>query len=223
MTTNVQDVLQLSVDTLKSLLWQYNEAETLESLMTQKQAWYDENWGQFWFDWYVDVFNIKTANSFGLSVWAIILNFPLVISNEEIQAKPTFGFGALNQNFNNGNFNTTPGSSVTLTTEQARIVLWLRAYQITSSGAIPEINQFLKYLFEEQLGLGVVYAFDNLDMTMTYIFKFEPPQALRYVLENLDILPRPSGVELDVLYDPQPGWGFGVNNLNFNNGNFFGS
>ncbi len=206
-----------------ALLWQYNEAETLESLILQKQEWYDENDGLFWFEWFVRVFDIETADAFGLTVWSIILNFPLTVTDGDVVVKPTWGFGTLNENFNNGNFNNTPGNSISLNVDQARLVLWLRGYQITSSGAIPEINRFLKYLFQEKLGIGSVYAFDNLDMTMTYTFQFEPDQSLRFVFENFDILPRPAGVDINILYEPVPGWGFGVNNLNFNNGNFFGS
>lgn len=221
---NIQDLEGiLQNESTKALLWQYNEAKTLESLLQQKEDWYNEFNEDFWNNWIADVFDIETANAFGLTVWSIILNLPLTIGDGEVAQKPTWGFGSLNQNFNNGNFNNVPGNTVNLNTEQARVVLWLRGYQITSSGAIPEINKFLKYLFMDKLQLGKVYAFDNLDMTMSYIFNFEPDQALRFALENLDILPRPSGVEINIQYDPVPGWGFGPFNLNYNNGNFFGS
>jgi len=218
--TDIQE-LDASVELTKALLWQYNNAENLEGLITKKQEWYNENNNEFWDDWLRDVFDLRTANSFGLSVWSIILNLPIAVTQDPSPPKPTWGFGVNNENFNSGNFTNLNSTVVNLTLEQARLVLRLRYFQLVTSGRIPEINNFIRPLFEEQF--GVVFAYDNLDMTMTYIFKFDPPQQLRFVLENYDILPRPSGVLLNLLYDPQPGWGFGPLNLNFGNGNFFGS
>ena len=65
--SKIQD-FTFSANLLESLLWQYNEAETLQSILQQKQDWYDLNFSQFWDDWYNDVFNLQTANNFGLSV-----------------------------------------------------------------------------------------------------------------------------------------------------------
>ena len=68
-----------SVDLLKAILWQYNESPNLLSLVTQKQEWYTQNQSEFWSDWYTNVFNLQTANLFGLAVWSIILNVPLYV------------------------------------------------------------------------------------------------------------------------------------------------
>ena len=219
--TDIQNFDEEAINLDRALLWQYNEAQTLEALVISKKAWYEENGSQFWISWYSDVFDLRTANDFGLSVWSIILKLPLSVTDEPTGAQPSWGFGALNQNFGNGNFGSLGGNSVELTTEQARLVLLLRAYQITSSGRIPEINKFFKYLFQELLGMGVAYAYDNLNMTISYNFQFDLPQKIRYVFDNFDILPRPSGVGISAIdVNPVPSWGFGIHNHNFNNGNF---
>ena len=197
--TTIQDIAGLSINATRSLLWQYNEAASLESLITSKQSWYDENWQGFWDDWYTDVFDIQTANAFGLTVWSIILNFPLNISND-MGNDVGWGFGANNFNFSNGNFAVVDANAIVLSLEEARLVLWLRAYNITSNGVIPNINAFLNFLFTETLAVGSVFARDDYGMEMTYIFDYTPTSSVKFVFANLDILPRPAAVSLDIIY-----------------------
>lgn len=207
-----------SVNLLKALLWQYNDAVNLQSILESKQDWYKINQSEFWQNWFDDVFNLDTATEFGLSVWAIILNVPIiVIVGESIPTKPTYGFGSFNQNFENGNFSRSAGGAVSLNREQARIVLKLRYYQITTRGTVTNINLFLKNVFADY---GRVYIRDNLDMTITYVFTFQPSSQLQFVLEKYDILPRPAGVESDNIVEISEFWGFSSTDETFDNGNF---
>lgn len=82
-----------SIDLLQAILWQYNDAAKLQSLLEQKQTWYDEQYSEFWEDWYRDVFDLRTANDFGLSVWAILLNIPLTITTNLSPSANIWGFG----------------------------------------------------------------------------------------------------------------------------------
>jgi len=101
-----------SVDLLRALLWQHNKAERLESLLRQKQAWYDANQSGFWTDWIADVFDLRTANDFGLAVWAVILDIPLVVaSSVDPDDKPIWGFGQYRENFNKGMLASSSGCS----------------------------------------------------------------------------------------------------------------
>jgi hypothetical protein len=211
--------LDFSVDLLRNLLWQYNDATRLQRLLELKQAWYDENQTKFWTDWVHDVFDLATANDFGLSVWAIILNVPLVVTPPPNGNKPIWGFGTGNTrvNFNNGNFAAT-SSSFGLTTAQKRLVLRLRYFQLVTRGAAPEINAFMAYLFSDQ---GTVYVADTGGMKARYVFSFPPNSALELVLRSYDLLPRPAGVGADfVVIGESDGWGFGRYRTNFTNGNF---
>lgn len=180
------------VNVLAAMLWQYNAAPHLLSLFTQKQEWYDENQSEFWTDWETDVFDLQTANQFGLSLWAIILDIPIIVVVTPPSNVVGFGWNSLHKNFTHGNFRATNGSQQ-LTVEQARTVLRMRYFQITSRGTIPEINRFMNILFGD---LGTVYVVDNYDMTLTYTFTFPIPSALSYIFENYDILPRPAGVSV---------------------------
>lgn len=208
-----------SVDVLQALLWQYNDAENLQAILQAKQDWYDLNHKQFWIDWYNNVFNLATATDFGLSVWSYILNLPLSFDTPpDPTDKPTFGFGMFNQNFENGNFTSTSGTTTILTTDQKRIVLQLRYFQLVTSCTIPEVNRFLKYLFGNQ---GQAYLLDGNDMTQTYVFKFAIDPNLLQVIETLDLLPRPAGVESRIVIASEVPFGFGVFNENFYNSNFY--
>lgn len=207
-----------SVDLLKALLWQHDNAEKLKALVAAKQAWYQDNQCDFWESWYRDVFNLETANEFGLSVWSRILGLPLQVKIDGDKAKDAFGFGANHQNFGNGNFARAVDGEQSLSLEQSRLVLKMRYFQLVSRGSIPEINEWLSALFVDR---GNVFVVDQGDMTYaTYFFSFAPDSQLRFVLEKYDLLPRPAGVGVRYLVQVKDSFGFGPNHLNFNNGSF---
>lgn len=207
-----------SVDLLRAILWQYNNATRLQSLLTAKQNWQNENYTGFWEDWVRDVFDLRTANDFGLQVWAVILDIPLVVTaGTDDPDKPIWGFDVYRENFNNGNFVGIQGSR--LTTDQKRLVLQLRYFQLVNTGAVPEINAFLKYIFADQ---GSAYVVDGYDMNARYVFTFPVSSELEQVLTQFDLLPRPAAVKIDfVIIGEADGWGFGRYHENFNNGNFY--
>jgi Protein of unknown function (DUF2612) len=102
---NIQN-FDYSVDLLQSILWQYDKATHLLSLLNQKQTWYDINQTEFWQDWFNYVFYLANPNLttnplkedlalFGLSVWGVILEIPIYVNNvPESSTKPIFGFNA---------------------------------------------------------------------------------------------------------------------------------
>ena len=233
-----------SVNILKSILWQYNKATNLISLLTQKQEWYTENQTDFWESWYTNVFNLQTANLFGLAVWSIILNVPLYVPYiPEPTDKPVFGFNDNSlypilentyTNFFGGNFSER-GDVITLTLEQQRFLLRLRYYQLVTRGEVWDINKFLNYLVgSSNIGFtGQLYALDALDMSMRYVITNDTfPIVLLDVLLRLDILPRPAAVLISEVYiDTTVTWGFNAFDpayptyenqyQNFGAGNFF--
>lgn len=205
-----------SVNLLRAILWQYNDASKLQQLLAAEQAFYTVHQKEFWDRWLVDVFDLRTANDFGLTVWSIILGQPLFI-NKAPDDKETWGFGPFHVNFNRGNFSSGDGITYRLNTESARILLRLRYYQLTGSGTVPQINRILADVFK---GYGSAYLLDNLDMTQTYIFTFALPSDLLFLFKNFDILPRPAGVGSDYEVIVNESWGFDEYHENFDNGNF---
>lgn len=228
---NIQ-LLDYSIDLLQAILWQYNDAANLQSILSQKQSWYEKNQTEFWQNWFNDVFNLDTANEFGLTVWSIILNLPLQIGlPPDPIDKPLFGFGSETMtpntyvNFNNGNF-ATAGSSFQLTTEEKRLVLKLRYFQLISNSSIPQINQFLNTIFSAYP--GQVYVIDGLKMFIRVVFTFDPGDRLIFILKKYDLIPRGAGVGIEYVVDVGSIFGFGSETatpngyVNFNNGNFLG-
>lgn len=207
-----------SIDLMRAILWQYDGAEKLKAIIRADNEWLNENQAQFWSDWYRDVFNLDTANEFGMSVWARILNIPLGFGVPSSVSKAAFGFGVNHQNFENGNFARKGEAELSLTLEQKRLVLKLRYRQLTTRPTAIRINEMLAELFADQ---GKVFVHDPLDMTYAvYFFGFEPSSSLRLVLEQFDLLPRPAAVGVEWQVQVRPSFGFGVNHLNFENGNF---
>jgi hypothetical protein len=222
-----------SVNVLEALLWQYNDASNLQALLADKQAWYQTNQTEFWENWYTNVFNLITANLFGLSVWAYILNLPLFVTqNDQPNDAPIFGFNAYDpayptlintyMNFGNGNF-LNESNAPTLTIEEQRFILRLAYYKYVSNGCTFSINQFLNYLFKtsgEPFNTGTGYALDNLNMSMTYLFTIDLSLELQTVLYQYDLLPRPAGVLIIGYVDTSTVFGFGIYNQNFSYSNF---
>lgn len=91
MSASIED-FEFSIDMLSALIWRNNEASAIQSLLQSKLAWYDQNHEKFWDDWCTNVFNLDTANAFGLSVWAQILGIPLQLI-VAANPGPQFGFG----------------------------------------------------------------------------------------------------------------------------------
>lgn len=191
MTDTIAD-FDSSVDLVRALLWQHDNATALRSLIESKQDWYNVNQATFWANWYRDVFNIDTANDFGLAVWGRILNVGLGLQVDSTIGIPHFGFGIYHRNFNNGNFARATSGEQALSTDQKRLIIRLRYYQLVSRGTVVEINEAMARIFGD---LGQVFVRDPLDMSkITYVFKFEPSSRVRLILDRMNLLPRPSGI-----------------------------
>jgi hypothetical protein len=187
-----------SVNLLRVILWQYDKAENLKAWLQFKQDFADSNHTDFFENWFNDVFNLETANAFGLAVWAIILEVPLLVNLPPVSVtKIGWGFGEFRENFNNGNFNTlVQNGAQLLTLDQRRIALKMRYQQLTTRGTVPEINRILIDAFGD---LGTVYVRDNNDMTTDYIFEFPIPPWVTFIFEELDVFPTPSAVEANLV------------------------
>ncbi len=220
MTERIQP-LDFFTDLSLALLWQYDRAARLKSLVASKQGWYDAQHSGFWSDWIRDVFDLRTANDFGLTVWAQILNLPLLAFAPASGDREVFGFGDYNLNFENGNFGRDVDAALSLSTEQRRLALRLRYFQLVTRGTVPEVNAFLAVLFGDE---GSVYVLDDLNMEYaTYVFAFLPDPSVTFVLEQFDLLPRPAGVGVRILINPADRFGFDPYYLNFENSNYGGA
>lgn len=210
--------LDFSVNVLRALLWQYNAAENLQGILQAKQDWYDENQTAFWSDWITNVFDLRTANDFGLTVWSILLGVPLSITlAPDYLDKRVFGYGQYHKNFASSNYGNKTQTEVVLTQAQKRIVIQLRYYQLVSRGTVPQTNKFLASVFSD---FGPAYVLDGLNMEIDYTFGFSLPAQLQFVLTHYDILPRPAGVGVSYRVITRDTFGYGPFHKNYTRGNF---
>lgn len=157
------------IDLEKSILWQYDKATKLNSLITQKQSWYKTNVTDFITNYFNNIFNLKTANNFGLAIWGKILNFPRQITKRD-------------------------NTILELSTEQYRFLLKAQILKFKMKCTIPEINRYLRIIFNESNNNNV-YVVDNHNMTIRYVI--EPnsmSDEIKDLIENYDFLPCPVGV-----------------------------
>lgn len=209
-----KEQFDFTVDVTKTLIWQYNDATKLQAIIENKQAWLNANLRDFWANWYRDVFDLRTANDFGLQVWAAIFGMKFTLKEDV----PTliFGFsGSGGQNFNHGVF--YPVQTEVLTTEQKRLILRLRYRQLTSNATIDEVQRALSNI------LPGAIAVDNLDMSLLLTYPTMPDALTLYILDNYDVIPRPNSVQINRRFGYSQWLGFaGSGSGNFNN-SYFGA
>lgn len=150
------------------ILWQYLDAERLKGIVSDQQAFMDDNVEKFFDDFNKDVLNIETANTFGLGVWGALLQVP----------RPVY---------------TVDGHQVTFTDTQYRLLLRARIYLLTFDGSAKALNEFFHILFPD---LAVTIK-DNGDMTadISVLNEVDPEIAILFQHPYVEtFLPRPSGV-----------------------------
>ena len=174
-------------------LWQYEVGSQLKKIIQDKQSFLKKNAEDFWNNWIKDVFNIDTANTFGLSVWGAFLGV----------GRPSYEDGGVIIDFND---------------EQYRRVLKGRVMLMMSNGSVSSINKYLNYLFPNK----PVFCIDYYDMSMNIVFYYTPTAEEMAVIQMDGFLPRPAGVKVNyVIVPPDEVFGFDGQELaNFDNGTF---
>lgn len=144
--------------------------------------------------WYALVWNVKTAQGYGLDVWGRIVGVSRVLSIESVAY---LGWRETSDLTEEG-FNQAPwysGADATsnyrLSDDGYRQLIYAKALANISDGSVLSINTILTTLFS---GQGDAYIKDNGDMTMTYVFRFVPTDVQVSIIQNSGVLPRPAGV-----------------------------
>lgn len=119
------------------------------------------------------------------------------------------------------NFTDVGGNAFSLTDDQFREVIKIRAFGTTWQGDALSMNEFLGNLFHPR---GIVYMVDSQDMTtQIFVFSFQLEPWEKYLFTTQDVLPRPAGIGTCILeIDSSTVFGFyGSNFQPFNQGTFF--
>jgi hypothetical protein len=143
---------------LQALKWQQNNAPNITALVTQKNNWYLNYQWSFWQNWFTNVFNLATANSFGILIWCIILGVPTQLFGLD-STTYAWAYGNQRQNYINsqtpappdanligGNF-AAGGQTTILNLQEARWILQLRYASLVGNGRIAYVNKMLNWIF----------------------------------------------------------------------------
>lgn len=136
-------------------------------------------------DFYNNIYNIQTANSYGLDVWGQRLNVPRKLAFEN--------------------------ETIVLEDKYYRFLLLIKAMTNISNCTVPNLEEILNSLFSER---GRVYVFDTGVMTMKYIFDFYLDEMEKAILDLPGIPPKPTGVGLKIIENPTSKL-FGFNSTGF--------
>jgi Protein of unknown function (DUF2612) len=164
---------------LQAMKWMQNKAPNIQSLVQHKSDWYAQFHTSFWNNWKVNIFDIRTANPFGIMVWCTILGVPSSIFGLYASGDTSWAYGKFRQNYvysgtdlllpdpNNVGGNFFGGSNTTiLNIQEARWILMLRYAALSSNGKISLINKMLRWIFNDDQpwdfpGKNYFYVIDN--------------------------------------------------------------
>lgn len=172
---------------METVLSQYANSPVLLSLIRSFSDWLDP---ASRFDAFFSlVWNIDTAQGWGLDVWGRILGVSRVL---QVPAGEFLGFEQQDeaQSFGHGIFYRGANSTnnAVLTDAAYRDLLLAKAALNITNSSIPAINQILLNLF------GDGYVRDNLDMTIDYVFSQPLSPVQTAIIYQSGVLPRPAGV-----------------------------
>lgn len=136
-------------------------------------------------NFYNDIFNIQTANTYGLNIWGERLNISRRLK--------------------------VNGETIELEDKYYRFLLLVKAMSNISNCTVPNLEEILNFLFQDR---GKVYVFDTGIMTMKYTFNFYLDAMEKAILDLPGIPPKPTGVGLTIVELPKRKL-FGFNKTGF--------
>lgn len=190
-----------------TIISQYGNSPTILQLVQNMNAYLDPRAD---FDAFYDfVWNVETAQGFGLDIWGRIVNI-----SRELQIPPDpnfFGFSdALPGSYPFGEqpfWDGVAGATNTyrLADDAYRQLILVKALANISATNAPSLNQLLQNMFADR---GRCYVNDMGDMQFRYTFEFDlTPQEYAIVTQS-GALPRPAGVNAILFQSALPLFGF---------------
>ena len=188
------------LDFWNTVISQYANSPILTQLIQNVDQYIDQTQN---FDSFYDlIWNIDTAQGYGLDVWGRIVGVTRTVQlsgsiffgfDEQGNTVDTFGPGGVSP-FYSGSGAT---NNFNLTDNSFRKLIFAKALANITDGSIKSINQLLLNLFP---GRGNCYVTDGLNMTMTYTFSFSLSPVEIAIVTQSGVLPRPPGVAATVIH-----------------------
>jgi hypothetical protein len=184
----------------QTILSQYVNSPVITGLIDYTNQWIDPSVdiGNF----YSYVWDVLTAQGFGLDIWGRIVNVPRTISIPATQIY--FGFDEALPNaqpFNQAPFYAGPqkGTLYTLTDAAYRVLILTKALANISSFTAPSVNALLQFMFN---GRGSCYVLEISVMQIEYVFNFALQSWEAAILQQPSLMPRPAGVGVTIVVNP---------------------
>lgn len=181
-----------SFDIWETIISQYANSDILTSLIVDFASYIDQTKN---IDNFFDlVWNVDTAQGYGLDVWGRIVGVTRVL---EVSTGQFLGFegpaGASGAEWNVAPWYAgSPLSSNYYLSDYAyRNLILAKALANISDGSIAAINQLLINLFPNR---GNCYVVDDGNMHLTYTFLFKLSAVEKAVIAQSGVLMRPAGV-----------------------------
>ncbi|MDB5777620.1 MAG: hypothetical protein JWP38_3753 [Herbaspirillum sp.] len=204
----------------QTIISQYANSPTLVQLIKNMNGYIDP---QSDFDnFYSFVWNIQTAQAWGLDILGRIVNVPRQLQIPAVVTSFGFKEGVGCQPFGQAPFYAgPPGSNTYLLTDDAyRTLILMKALLNISNSSAPSINQLLNNLFA---GRGRCYVADTGQMQLRFVFEFNLAPFEIAILTQSNAVPRPAAVQAQVMQiDIAHTFGFSEGGLQpFGQGTFF--
>lgn len=189
----------------ETIISQYGTSATITQLVHNMDVYLDprEDFDNF----YDFVFNVETAQGFGLDIWGRIVGVDRVLNVPADTPNP-------------GHYPFTPGTFA-LDDDQYRTVILVKALANITNCTAEGLNQLLSNLFADR---GRCYVLDLGSMTMQFTFEFFLEPFEYVIITQSGVAPRPAGVLANVRQvDPSQTFGFaeGIQFQPFDQGTFY--
>lgn len=203
-----------------TIISQYANSPTLVQLIENMNQYIDPraNFAEF----YDFIWNVDTAQGFGLDIWGRIVGVSRVIPIPGTNG--SFGFANSDvpadwENFGNVNLPGAGGpffagqantGSFSLNDNAYRTLILAKALANIAATTAAALNQLVTNLFP---GRGRAYTIDGRDMTMTYVFEFSLSSIEFAILSFSGVLPHPGGVLTKITVVPVDTGFFGFSEM----------
>lgn len=140
------------------------------------------------------VMNLHTAKGFGLDVWGRIVGIDRNIGISDSQGE-YFGFADGFYPFNNRPFFAGNNKKDGISDNAYRHLIIMKALANIIYATAPNINKMLKVAFDNRR----CYYLITGPMQAQYVFEFKLTVVERFIVNNMNILPHPCGVTVDIV------------------------
>ena len=182
-----------------TVISQYANSPTLLRLISNMAQYVDQS--QNFANFYSFVWNVDTAQGFGLDIWGRIVGVSRLLQIPNSDAYVGFQDGSgpswdvqpfdASGTFYGGGTST---QSYLLTDTSYRVLILAKALANISVTTVPAFNQLLQNLF----GAGSAYVTNPGDMEFVITLNFVPTPVQLAILTNSGVIPRPAGVSFTV-------------------------